>query len=66
MALPVSAKHRQELPPAGGFPAVRYKKFLPQRGPASIYIILGAVGVTVGGIWYAMKDNLEREYVQQF
>lgn len=63
MALPQPKTFRQELPPPGGFPAVKYKKHLVQRGPSSLIIMLGSLGITCGGLWYAMKDNEERECV---
>jgi NADH dehydrogenase (ubiquinone) 1 alpha subcomplex subunit 13 len=63
MALPPSKVYKQDMPPPGGFPAVRYKKLSPQRGPSGLAIVLGAVVVSSAGLWYAIADNKEREYV---
>lgn len=66
MALPPSRHYVQDMPPKGGFPAVPYRRFAPRRGPSAMVIVFGAVGVTTFGLWYAMRDNRERECVAVF
>lgn len=61
MAIPPAKVYRQELPPKGGFPAIKYAKYSYNRGPAGIAIIFGLTAMTGAGLWYAMEDNLERE-----
>lgn len=65
MALHTPSKYIQELPPAGGFPAVKYRKVPLQRGPAGLYIVLGSALVTGLGIYRACEINQERKCVRR-
>lgn len=54
--------HR-DMPPPGGFEAVKYKRNLPFRGPSGL-VILGAVtAVCAYGFYRVGKGNIERRYV---
>lgn len=54
---------RRDMPPPGGFEAVKYKRNLPFRGPSGL-VILGAVtAVCAYGFYRVGKGNLERRYV---
>jgi hypothetical protein len=64
MAVPTPKKFVQELPPAGGFPSVTYRKFPLQRGPAGVWIVVGTTLLTGFGIYQACLDNQERKYVR--
>ena len=51
---------RRDMPPPGGFEAVKYKRNLPFRGPSGL-VILGAVtAVCAYGFYRVGKGNLER------
>ena len=63
MALPPKRVYKQDMPPPGGFPAVKYKKVPYQRGPSGVVIVFGAVGVTLAGLWYSLHINDERKCV---
>ncbi|KAG2060163.1 B16.6 subunit of GRIM-19, NADH:ubiquinone oxidoreductase [Suillus hirtellus] len=56
----MSIQYRQDMPPPGGFEAVKYKRNLPFRGPSGL-VILGAVtAVCAYGFYRVGKGNLER------
>ena len=39
----------QDLPPAGGFAPIRYKRNLPQRGPPGfLYFLVGTAAIAYG------------------
>ncbi|RMZ75727.1 hypothetical protein DV738_g5359, partial [Chaetothyriales sp. CBS 135597] len=43
----------QDLPPAGGYEAVQYKRNLPTRGLKPVYLVIG-VGAIMGYGWYKL------------
>ncbi|KAH7916264.1 GRIM-19 [Hygrophoropsis aurantiaca] len=56
--------HR-DMPPPGGFDAVKYKRNLPFRGPSGL-VILGAVtAVCAFGFYRVGKGNLEKRELQR-
>ncbi|KAG2155044.1 B16.6 subunit of GRIM-19, NADH:ubiquinone oxidoreductase [Suillus bovinus] len=61
----MSIQYRQDMPPPGGFEAVKYKRNLPFRGPSGL-VILGAVtAVCAYGFYRVGMGNLERRELQR-
>jgi len=61
----VDQTHR-DMPPPGGFEAVKYKRNLPFRGPSGL-VILGAItGLCTYGFYRVGKGNLEQRSVLFF
>jgi hypothetical protein len=54
--------HR-DMPPAGGFEAVRYKRNLPLRGPSGLAILGGVTALCAYGFYRVGKGNIEKRYV---
>jgi hypothetical protein len=52
----------RDMPPAGGFEAIKYKRNLPFRGPGSLVILGGVTGICAYGFYRLGKGNLERRY----
>ena len=52
----------QDLPPAGGFPnAIRYQRYLPQRGPSGLLIFLTVAGfMGYGWTWFSLSLKEKR------
>lgn len=51
----------QDLPPPGGFPnAIRYQRFLPQRGPSGALIFMALAGI-IGYGWYEFDGSLKEK-----
>lgn len=53
----------RDMPPTGGFEAVKFKRNLPFRGPSGAVILAGVTGICVYGFYRLGKGNLERRYV---
>jgi hypothetical protein len=53
----------RDLPPAGGFEAVKYKRNLPLRGPGALAILGGVTAICTYGFYRIGLGNLERRYV---
>lgn len=56
----------QDMPPAGGFEAVRYKRNIPMRGPGGAVIFGGVAAVCAYGFYVLGKGNLERRCVAKY
>jgi len=54
--------HR-DMPPAGGYETLKYKRNLPFRGPGGGIIIAGVSAVCAFGFWRLGRGNLEKRYV---
>lgn len=54
--------HR-DMPPAGGFEAVRYKRNLPLRGPSGLAILGGVTALCAYGFYRVGKGNIEKRCV---
>jgi hypothetical protein len=54
--------HR-DMPPVGGFEAVRYKRNLPLRGPSGLAILGGVTALCAYGFYRVGKGNIEKRYV---
>lgn len=53
----------RDMPPSGGYEAVRYKRNLPFRGPGGAAIIAGVTLVSAFGFWRVGLGNLEKRCV---
>ncbi|KAF8138359.1 B16.6 subunit of GRIM-19, NADH:ubiquinone oxidoreductase [Boletus edulis] len=61
----MSIPYRQDMPPPGGFEAVRYKRNLPFRGPSGLAILGAVTAVCAYGFYRVGKGNLERRELQR-
>jgi hypothetical protein len=52
----------RDMPPVGGFEALKYKRNLPFRGPGSLVILGGVMAICGYGFYRLGKGNLERRY----
>jgi NADH dehydrogenase (ubiquinone) 1 alpha subcomplex subunit 13 len=50
----------RDMPPAGGFDAIRYKRNLPFRGPGGLAILGAVTGICVYGMYRVGLGNLEK------
>lgn len=41
----------RDLPPEGGFEALKYKRSLPFRGPSGLVLLLGTLGICTFGFY---------------
>ncbi|KAJ7490277.1 B16.6 subunit of GRIM-19, NADH:ubiquinone oxidoreductase [Mycena galericulata] len=57
--------YRQDLPPAGGFEAVKYKRNLPLRGPGALVILGGVTAFCSFGFYRLGLGNIERRELQR-
>lgn len=53
---------KQDMPPAGGFEHVRYKRNIPIRGPGGAAIFGGVAAVCAYGFYLVGQGNLEKRY----
>lgn len=53
----------RDMPPAGGFDAVKYKRNLPFRGPGGLVILGSVTAICTYGFYQLGKGNLEKRYV---
>ncbi|KAJ7129356.1 GRIM-19 [Mycena epipterygia] len=56
---------RQDLPPAGGFETVKYKRNLPLRGPGALVILGGVTVLCSFGFYRIGLGNLERRELKR-
>ncbi|KAI0796938.1 B16.6 subunit of GRIM-19, NADH:ubiquinone oxidoreductase [Abortiporus biennis] len=61
----VTVQYRQDMPPAGGFEAVKYKRNLPFRGPSGLVILGGVTAVCAYGFYRLGKGNLEKRELER-
>jgi hypothetical protein len=50
----------RDMPPAGGYETIKYKRSLPTRGPGGIAIFGAVIGICALGFWRLGAGNLER------
>lgn len=50
----------RDMPPLGGFEAIKYKRNLPVRGPGAYVILGGVTAICAYGFYRVGKGNLER------
>ncbi|GAA5998171.1 uncharacterized protein JCM10292_002371 [Rhodotorula paludigena] len=56
---------KQDLPPAGGFQPLRYKRNLPTKGPGGAVIFGACLAVCTFGFWRVGQGNLEKRELQR-
>ncbi|KAJ7228342.1 GRIM-19, partial [Mycena pura] len=56
---------RQDLPPAGGFEALKYKRNLPLRGPGALVILGGVTALCSFGFYRLGLGNIERRELRR-
>ncbi|KAK7470359.1 hypothetical protein VKT23_001786 [Stygiomarasmius scandens] len=61
----MSAPFRQDMPPAGGFEAVKYKRNLPFRGPGGLVFLGGVLAVSGFGFYRYGQGILEKRELQR-
>ncbi|KAI0068576.1 hypothetical protein BV25DRAFT_14276 [Artomyces pyxidatus] len=61
----VTTPYRQDMPPAGGFEAVKYKRNLPVRGPGGLAILGGVTALCAYGFYRLGKGNVEKRELQR-
>ncbi|KAI1796172.1 GRIM-19 [Ganoderma leucocontextum] len=61
----MSMPYRQDMPPPGGFEAIKYKRNLPLRGPSGLVILGGVTAVCAYGFYRLGKGNLEKRELQR-
>jgi len=61
----MSVPYRQDMPPAGGFEAVKYKRNLPFRGSSGVVILGGVTAICAYGFYRLGLGNLERRELQR-
>jgi len=61
----MSTPYRQDMPPAGGFEAIKYKRNLPFRGPGGVAILAGVTAISAFGFYRLGKGNLEQRELQR-
>lgn len=52
----------QDLPPAEGYREIKYRRYLPQRGPSGLVILAGVTAISAFGFYRVSQGNLERRY----
>jgi hypothetical protein len=53
----------RDMPPAGGFEALRYKRNLPLRGPSGLAILGGVTALCAYGFYRVGMGNIEKRWV---
>ncbi|KAJ3915187.1 GRIM-19 protein-domain-containing protein, partial [Lentinula edodes] len=61
----VAAPYRQDMPPPGGFEAVKYKRNLPFRGPGALAILGGVAAISAFGFYRYGQGALEKRELQR-
>ncbi|KAJ7930092.1 GRIM-19 protein-domain-containing protein [Mycena leptocephala] len=61
----LSVNFRQDLPPAAGFEAIKYKRNLPLRGPGALVILGGVTAVCTFGFYRLGLGNIERRELKR-
>lgn len=55
----------QDLPPAEGFSEVKYRRYLPKRGPSGLVILAGVTAISAFGFYKVFQGNLERRELKR-
>ncbi|CEP15976.1 hypothetical protein [Parasitella parasitica] len=55
----------QDLPPAEGFPEIKYRRYLPKRGPSGMVILAGVTAICGFGFYKVFQGNLERRELKR-
>ncbi|CAG8730198.1 1572_t:CDS:2 [Funneliformis caledonium] len=54
-----STLQTQDSPRPGGFPAIRYKRNIPKRGPSGLVILTGLTAISTLGFYWASQTIQE-------
>ncbi|KAF8827089.1 hypothetical protein HHX47_DHR5001076 [Lentinula edodes] len=60
----MAAPYRQDMPPPGGFEAVKYKRNLPFRGPGALAILGGVAAISAFGFYRYGQGALEKRWLR--
>lgn len=52
----------QDLPPAEGYREIKYRRYLPQRGPSGLVILAGVTAISAYGFYRVFQGNVERRF----
>ncbi|KAF8640066.1 hypothetical protein AX17_001307 [Amanita inopinata Kibby_2008] len=55
----------RDMPPPGGFEAIKYKRNLPVKGPGAYAILGGVTAICAYGFYRVGKGNLEKRWVAE-
>jgi len=61
-----TAVPRQDLPPAGGYEPIRYKRYLPARGPSGYVFFLAGAAAIIYGLYKVGEGNYRNWCVAPF
>ncbi|KAF8935152.1 hypothetical protein BGZ47_010050 [Haplosporangium gracile] len=61
----MSAVPQQELPRPGGFPEIRYKRYVPKIGPSGLALFSGITLMCTLGLYRTGQGNLERRELER-
>jgi len=61
----MSVPYRQDMPPPGGFEAIKYKRNLPLKGPSGLVMFLGVMGVTSFGMYRVLQGRAEQRELKR-
>ncbi|KAF9564714.1 hypothetical protein BGW38_008923 [Lunasporangiospora selenospora] len=61
----MSAVPQQELPRPGGFPEIRYKRYLPKIGPSGFALFTGITLMCTVGLYRVGQGTLERRELER-
>ncbi|ORZ05940.1 GRIM-19 protein [Lobosporangium transversale] len=56
---------QQELPRPGGFPEIRYKRYIPKVGPSGLVLFSGITLMCTFGLYRTGQGNLERRELER-
>ncbi|RKP14684.1 GRIM-19 [Piptocephalis cylindrospora] len=55
----------QEMPPTGGFKPIRYKRFLPKKGPSGLTLAVSITSIMAYGFYRVMEGRRETFELQR-
>jgi len=61
----MSVPYRQDMPPPGGFEAIKYKRNLPLKGPSGLVMFLGVMGITSFGMYRVLQGRAEQRELKR-
>ena len=59
----IEDRYYRDMPPPGGFEAVKYKRNLPFRGPGGLVILSGVTAICSYGFYLLGRGNNEKRWV---
>ncbi|KAI7905749.1 GRIM-19 [Cokeromyces recurvatus] len=55
----------QEVPPPQGFSEVKYRRYLPKRGPSGLVLLASIAAISAFGFYRVGQNNLERRELKR-